>query len=69
MKKGRERRRDRVREGGTGWLGMAQIMQRAKRGRCDEHTEGRRGRQEEGTEREEGWLVLTPVIALMYDLI
>ena len=22
-----------------------------------------------GTEREEGWLVLTPVIALMYDLI
>ena len=36
---------------------------------CATYTEGRRGRSEEGTEREEGWLVLTPVIALMYDLI
>ena len=27
------------------------------------------GRSEEWTEREEGWLVLTPVIALMYNLI
>ena len=56
-------------ERGKGWQGMAQIKQCTKRG--DEHTEGRRGRgrqegwTEEGTEREEGWLVLTPVIALM----
>ena len=60
---------DRVREGGTGWQGMAPILQRTKRGRRDKHTEGRRGRSEEETEREEVWLVLTPVIALMYDLI
>ena len=66
MKKGRERRMDGIR--GTGWQGMGQFVQHMKMniqrvggGRHEGWTEG-------GAEREDSWLVLTPVIALMYNL-
>ena len=41
-----------------------------ERGRCDEGTErGRGGTRDRDRERERGRMVLTPVIALMYDLV
>ena len=38
-------------------------------GRCDEGYRGRGGTRDRDRERERGRMVLTPVIALMYDLI
>ena len=47
-----------MREGGTGWQDMAPILQRTKRGRHDEHTEGRRG--QDGQRDREGRSLVGP---------